>query len=261
MRKLLIALCALLLPVAPASAQLSIHIGLPSVNIGFEVPAYPNLVPVPGYPVYYAPGMDANYFFYDGMYWSFQGDSWYASTWYNGPWSQVAPEAVPLYVLRVPVQYYRRPPAFFVGWAPGAPPRWDVHWGPGWAAQHNGWNHWNHASMPHPAPLPTYQRNYSGGKYPSVQQQQALRTQNYHYQPRDAVVKEHYQAQAQAAHAAPPGAPQGHPPEAHQQEARPAAPHEQAAPRPGERPPQERSAPRPQEHAAPREEKHEEEHK
>ena len=38
------------------------------VNIGISVPVYPNLVVVPGYPVYYAPQIDSNYFFYDGLY-------------------------------------------------------------------------------------------------------------------------------------------------------------------------------------------------
>ena len=67
---------------------------------------YPQLVPVRGYPVYYAPQLNSNYFFYDGMYWVYQRDNWYASSWYNGPWGLVAREAVPLYVLRIPVRYY-----------------------------------------------------------------------------------------------------------------------------------------------------------
>ena len=197
MRYITLVVGALLLPVTPAFAQLNIGVGvsLPGVNIGINVPAYPELVPVPGYPVYYAPGMDANYFFYDGMYWDFDGNSWYASTWYNGPWQMVDPDSVPLYVLRVPVQYYRRPPAFFGGWAANAPPRWDVHWGNGWAEHHRDWDHWNRASAPRPAPLPAYQRSYSGNRYPQAAQQQALRSQNYHYQPHDAVARDRQRQQ------------------------------------------------------------------
>jgi hypothetical protein len=56
------------------------------VSIGINVPIYPRLVVVPGYPVYYAPQLDSNYFFYDGLYWVFQDDNWYQSSWYNGPW-------------------------------------------------------------------------------------------------------------------------------------------------------------------------------
>ena len=41
--------------IASASAQVSVAIGVPGVNIGINVPVYPQLVRVPGYPVYYAP--------------------------------------------------------------------------------------------------------------------------------------------------------------------------------------------------------------
>ena len=76
----------LLCCVGSASAQLGVGIGLPGVSIGINVAAYPQLVAVPGYPVYYAPQMNSNYFFYDGRYWVYANDSWYASTWYDGPW-------------------------------------------------------------------------------------------------------------------------------------------------------------------------------
>jgi len=58
----------------PVGAQLSVRIGLPSVRIGINVPYYPNLVPIPGYPVYYDPGLDSNLFFYDGLYWVYVQD-------------------------------------------------------------------------------------------------------------------------------------------------------------------------------------------
>src|ERR1700737_1967258 len=94
----------MLCSITSAAAQVSVGIEFPGVNIGINLPAYPQLVPVPGYPVYYAPQMNSNYFFYDGMYWVYQRDNWYASTWYNGPWDLVSPEEVPLFVLRVPVR-------------------------------------------------------------------------------------------------------------------------------------------------------------
>jgi hypothetical protein len=181
---------------APApSPEVSLGAGLPGASIGINLPSYPNLVPVPGYPVYYAPQVNSNYFFYDGLYWAYQRDSWYASSWYNGPWETVASGAVPLFVLRVPVRYYRQPPAYFRGWASDAPPRWGDHWGNAWQQQHSGWDNWNRSSVPAAAPLPVYQRQYSGNRYPRVEQQQVLQTQNYRYQPQDAVVQQHYQAQ------------------------------------------------------------------
>jgi len=184
----------LLCSITSAAAQVNVDIGLPGVNIGFSVPVYPQLVLVPGYPVYYAPQVNSNYFFYDGMYWVYAGDNWYASSWYNGPWDLVTPEAVPLFILRVPVRYYRRPPAYFHGWRSDASPRWGEHWGDAWSQRRSGWDNWNRSSAPAPAPLPAYQRQYSGARYPHPEQQQALQSQNYRYQPHDAAVQQHSQA-------------------------------------------------------------------
>jgi hypothetical protein len=156
------------------------------------VPAYPQLVVVPGYPVYYAPRVDGNLFFYDGMYWSLVGDRWYAGTWYNGPWNIVAPEAVPLFLLRVPVRYYRRPPPYVRGWIGDAPPRWGEYWGPNWVRSHRGWDHWDPRGIPVPASLLEYQRAFAGDRYPRGEQQEALRRQSYHYEPRDPAVREHF---------------------------------------------------------------------
>jgi len=193
----LIALLMLLCSVTTASAQVGVGIGLPGVNIGINLPLFPELVPVPGYPVYYAPRVDGNYFFYDGMHWVYQNDNWYASSWYNGPWGLVAPDVVPEFILRIPVGYYRHPPAYFRGWASNAPPRWGQHWGRNWAQQHRGWNSWDRRSAPAIAPLPHYQRQYSGDRYPrQVGQQHTLRNQNYRYQPRETIVRQHFNQQA-----------------------------------------------------------------
>jgi len=195
MRNRLILLWMLLCSVGPAIGQVSIGIGFPNLSIGINVPLYPDLVPVPGYPVYYAPGLSSNYFFYDGMYWVYQGDAWYASSWYNGPWGLVAAEDVPAYVLLVPVRYYRQPPGYFIGWQPEAPPRWGEHWGREWQRRRVGWDQWDRNSAPAPAPLPVYQRQYSGDRYPRVEQQHALQSQNERYQPRDPDVRRQYEAQ------------------------------------------------------------------
>lgn len=195
MRNGLMVLSMLLCSITSAAAQVSIGVGLPGISIGINLPVYPTLVRVPGYPVYYAPEMNSNYFFYDGMYWVYQEDNWYAASWYNGPWELVTPEAVPLFLLRVPVRYYRRAPAYFSGWRSDAPPRWGEHWGNDWAQRHGGWDNWNRSAVRAPAPLPTYQRQYSGNRYPPVEQQQVLQSRNYRYQPHEAVVQQHYQAQ------------------------------------------------------------------
>jgi hypothetical protein len=206
MRKIqygVIALALLLCTVTSATAQISIGIGLPNVSIGINLPLFPELVRVPGYPVYYAPRLNANYFFYDGMYWVYQDDYWYASSWYNGPWSVVGPEVVPLFVLRIPVRYYRQPPVYFRGWHAHEPPRWGQHWGRDWERQRRGWNDWKRDSAPRPAPLPVYQRQYTGDRYPRVDQQHDLHNRQYRYQPREKAVRQHYQQRVEQRPSAP----------------------------------------------------------
>lgn len=196
MRSLLLALPLLLIPLAPSQAAVNVGIGIsmPGVSIGINMPAYPRLVRVPGYPVYYAPSASANYFFYDGLYWVYRDDTWYHSVWYNGPWQSAEPTAVPLFVLRVPVRYYRQPPIYFRGWASSRPPRWGEHWGRDWEARHPGWDRWDRREQPVMAPLPTYQRAYSGDRYPrEVEQQHAIRREKYRYDPRDPVAKQTFQ--------------------------------------------------------------------
>ena len=192
-----------LLSATSAMGQVSVGIALPGISIGINVPVYPELVRVPGYPVYYAPRLGSNFFFYDGMYWVYQGDDWYASSWYNGPWRRVSPEVVPVFLLRVPVRYYRNPPGYFRAWRPDAPPRWGEHWGNDWEQHRRGWDQWDRKSVPAPAPLPVYQRQYSGSRYPSAEQQPVLHARNYHYQPHEAVARQHYQDQANHAPPAP----------------------------------------------------------
>ena len=180
---------------ASAGVSIGIGIGIPNLTIGINVPAYPQLVPVPGYPVYYAPQVNGNFFFYDGMYWVYQNDNWYASTWYNGPWGLVDPLAVPVPILRVPVSYYRVPPPYFRGWAPNAAPHWGQHWGHDWSQKRHGWNQRQPGHAPAAAPLPAYQRQYARDRYPQAEQQHVIRNQQYKYQPHEPVVRQHYQRQ------------------------------------------------------------------
>ena len=105
-------------------------------------------------------------------------------------------EYVPLYVLRVPVRYYRRPPPYFRGWHADAPPRWGEHWGRDWEQRRGGWDQWDRHSAPRPAPLPSYQRKYSGDRYPRApEQQHSIRSEKYRYQPREPVTQQYYQQQ------------------------------------------------------------------
>jgi hypothetical protein len=200
MRNLLIVLSILLLPLTTARADVSVGVGVginvPGASIGIQMSNYPRLVPIPGYPVYYDPYIALNFFFYDGMYWVLQGDSWYVSSWYNGPWQLVAPMYVPAYILRIPVRYYRRPPAYFRGWHRNEAPRWGEHWGRDWEQQRKGWNQWDRRSTPHYAPLPSYQRHYSGKRYPrEMERQRSIESRQYRYQPRSSETQRFYQQQ------------------------------------------------------------------
>src|SRR5258706_4032817 len=193
MRYRTLMLSVLLCTATYAGAQVTLFIWEPHVSIGINFPVYPEFVRVPRYPVYYAPRVNSNIFFYDGLYWVFFDGRWYASTWYNGPWGEVAPEAVPLYVLRLPLRSCRQPPPSFRAWAVDAPPRWDVYFGATWASQRSGWDSWNRSYVPAAAPLPVYQRQYSGSSYPTtIEQQQVLQSRQYRYQPRETVVQQYY---------------------------------------------------------------------
>lgn len=173
-----------------SSAEVSIGISTRHVSIGINLPAYPRLILVPGYPVYYAPDLDINFFFYDGLYWIYLDDNWYVSSWYNGPWTLVARVEVPLYILRIPVRYYRRPPVYFRGWISEEPPRWSDRWGHDWERHRPDWRN----SRIRPAPLPSYQRQYPKDRYPRQEQRQReLEREKYKYQPRDPAVRKHYE--------------------------------------------------------------------
>jgi hypothetical protein len=199
MRNKLVWVSLLLCVVTPVTAQVGIAIRSANVSIGINLPLYPQLVRVPDYPVYYAPDLDSNYFFYDGLYWVYQDDNWYESAWYNGPWDLIDPYYVPVYVLRIPVRYYRLQPTYFRYWQADAAPHWDEHWGNNWSQRRSGWDQWNHNSAPAPAPLPIYQRQYTGDRYPKPAQQQALQTKNYRYQPRTPIPQQQQVPPAQSA--------------------------------------------------------------
>lgn len=195
-RNALILLGVLLPSVGCTNTPVSMGVGLPHASVGIHLIAYPEFVVVPGYPVYYAPQLEVNFFFYDGLYWVYQDDNWYFSSWYDGPWVFVNPQAVPLVILQVPVRYYRKPPVYFRGWSADAPPRWGDHWGRDWEQRRSGWDKADRRVDLKPAPLPVYQKQYSGNRYPKQEQQQhEIQQKSYRYEPRDPEVRQHYVTQ------------------------------------------------------------------
>ncbi len=124
---ILVAAGAGLLGALPAQAQnisVGINIGSPPPPPPIVVAAPPQLIAVPGTPVYYAPGLSMNFFFHKGQYYTFHDSSWFVATAYNGPWRFVAVEHVPQPILAVPVKYYKVPPGQLK--KDGAPP-WAGH--------------------------------------------------------------------------------------------------------------------------------------
>lgn len=95
----------------PAVADnVSIGISTPSVNLGLNIGSPPPLVVVSGTPVYHAPSVPHNYFFYSGYYYLFHEGTWFYSVHYNGPWAGLVIHQVPRPILTVPVSYYKVPP-------------------------------------------------------------------------------------------------------------------------------------------------------
>jgi len=122
-RATLIGLLALTLTATGHAAD--VHVG---INIGVPPPppivveAPPPLVVVPHSPVYYAPSVPYNFFYYGGSYYVFHDDHWFSSRSNHGPWVFV--ERVPPPVVAVPVGYYKVPPGHLKR---HGPPRWVEH--------------------------------------------------------------------------------------------------------------------------------------
>lgn len=109
------------LGIAPATGLAS-----PDVHIGIQIGAPPQLAVVPGMPVYYAPALPYNYFFYGGEYYLFHNGTWLFAPGYKGPWRAIGVQFVPRPVLRVPVAYYAAPPRH---WKRHGPRPWTPAWG------------------------------------------------------------------------------------------------------------------------------------
>jgi hypothetical protein len=241
MRLALIATLLLMGAATPAMAQVTF-----SIRLG----AFPSMVAIPGYPVYYAPGLDYNYFFYDGLYWVYQDENWYSSAWYDGPWDTVNPFSVPVFMLQVPVRYYRRPPSYFRGWQGDNAPHWGDHWGRSWSQQRSGWDRRPDGPAPAPARLPEYQRQYAGSKYPAPEQQRQLQQSHGMPAPR-AVQQPQRAAPGQRSAPQPQQRPAPEPRSTPPQQQRP-APEPRSAPQRQERPsPERRTAPQQQQRPAP----------
>jgi hypothetical protein len=90
--------------------KITIGLGVPAVPPPVVLTAPPPLVVVPGRPVYYAPDVAANLFFYKGRYYTVANGVWSMAPAYTGPWAVIQIGQVPAPVVAVPVEYYKIPP-------------------------------------------------------------------------------------------------------------------------------------------------------
>jgi hypothetical protein len=97
----------------PALAQVSVgrrHRASRSETSGSTCPLYSAIRPGAGLPgLLRHRSCIRTIFFYDGMYWVYSDDNWYASSWYKRALAAGRPEVVPVFLLRVPVRYYPCP--------------------------------------------------------------------------------------------------------------------------------------------------------
>ena len=122
----LAAATAMLLSGASATAaDVKIQLGLGVPPLVLTAP--PQLVVVPGTPVYYAPDVSANLFFYNGRYYTVANGVWSMAPDYTGPWAVIQIGQVPAPVAAVPVEYYKIPPG-----------QLKKHGPPPWAGQGHG---------------------------------------------------------------------------------------------------------------------------
>jgi hypothetical protein len=116
------ALLALSLSARAADVHVGINIGVPPPPPPIVVETPPPLVVVPRTPVYYAPDVPYNFFYYEGLYYVFHDGYWFSATTSRGPWAYV--RHVPRPVLAVPVRYYKVPPGHAKR---HGPPPWAGH--------------------------------------------------------------------------------------------------------------------------------------
>lgn len=65
----------------------------------------PEMIIIPGSPVFVAPHPDVDIFFYGDYWWSPRGDHWYRSRDYNGPWREMDRRYIPPPVFAFPRDY------------------------------------------------------------------------------------------------------------------------------------------------------------
>src|SRR5436189_6151531 len=80
------AILALTAPARAADVHVGINIGVPPPPPPIVIETPPPLVVVPSTPVYYAPDVPYNFFYYGGLYYVVHDGYWYSARSPPGPW-------------------------------------------------------------------------------------------------------------------------------------------------------------------------------
>jgi hypothetical protein len=106
---------------------------------GVFVTRPPALYIIPGTPVYYAPQVEKQLYFYSDNWYRLYDGYWFRAAYHNGPWAYLAPPGVPVVFRRLSPRYYVVPPRdqYRVSWAP---PR---YWRPMGARHYGDRDEWD----------------------------------------------------------------------------------------------------------------------
>ena len=222
-----VVLWMLLFTAAPATAQVSVGIGFPGVSIGINLPMYPQLVRGAGLSGLLRAEPQLEFLLLRRHVLGLPGRQLVRQLLVQRPVGTRGPDgraavtscASPcattgsLRVLPRVASRMRRPAGASTGAVGGS--RTTAGGTSGIAVP-----------LQRPPRCLSYQRQYAGDRYPQAEQQHVLRSQNYRYQPRDVLVREHYKQQ-------------GSLPSSRPSSSQGAAPHQQQMPRsqvPGKNP-------------------------
>ena len=98
------------LGIAGVDINVGVNLGLPPPPPPFVMHAPPPVVVVPNTYVYYIPDAQVDIFFYHGHWYRPHGGRWYRANGYNGPWTYIERERVPVAIHHLPPNYRHIPP-------------------------------------------------------------------------------------------------------------------------------------------------------
>jgi hypothetical protein len=88
----------------------SLGINMPPLPPAIVVTRPPALHVIPGTPVFYAPEVERQLYFYSGNWYRLYDGYWFRAAYNNGPWAYLSPLNVPYVFSDLSPRYYRVPP-------------------------------------------------------------------------------------------------------------------------------------------------------